>query len=277
MIVNDFELMFFLKKNFKFFFLLDDSLRSVIIFNIIKNFFKRKIFLVNFEDFNCSTYANKILVFKEKFHNIFDNEIIHKLISNNNVIILISNDFKDKTFINKINYFFKKYIIIITFKELTYRENFLWIKQFFIYKSYYFNDRICNYLSIFFKKKLELFIINFELNIYNKSLLQLLLNINLNINYDFSLINLHKKKINMLLYAYKNKNNHVNLLKKYDELNFKNKFIMYLFIILDINEKNNEQLNYEIILFNFIINTFFEKRNRGNYFDNLNIKYITKK
>lgn len=277
MIVNDFELMFFLKKNFKIFFLLDDSLRSIIIFKIIKKFFKRKIFLANFDEFNYNKYVNKILVFKEKFHNIFDNEIIHKLISNNNVVILISNDFKDKTFINKINFFFKKNIIIIAFKELTYRENFLWIKQFFIYKSYYFNDKICNYLSNFFKKKLELFIINFELNIYNKSLLQSLLNINLNINYDFSLINLHKKKINMLLYTYKNKNNHINLLKNYDELNFKNKFIMYLFIILDINEKNNEQLNYEIILFNFIINTFFEKRNRENYFDNLNIKYITKK
>lgn len=90
-------------------------------------------------------------------------------------------------------------------------------------------------------------------------------------------MNLHQKKINMLLYTYKNKNDYINLLKNYYELNFKNKFIMYLFIILDINEKNNEKSNYEIILFNFIINTFFEKKNRENYFDNLNIKYITKK
>jgi hypothetical protein len=277
MIVNDFELIFFLNENLKFFLLLDDSLRSVIILKIIKNFFKKKFFLADFEDFNYNKYTNKILIFKEKFHNVFNNEVIHKLISNNNVIILISKDFKDKTFLNKINYFFKKNIIIITFKELTYKENFLWIKQFFIYKSYYFNDKICNYLNNFFKKKLDLFIINFELNVYNKSLLQLLLIVNLNINYEFSLINLYKKEINMLLYTYKNKNDCINLLKNYDELNFKNKFIMYLFIILDIHEKNNEKLNYEIILFNFIINTFFEKKNRENYFDNLNIKYITKK
>lgn len=275
MIINDFELIIFLKKNFRIFFLLDDSLRSIITFKIIKKFFNKKIFLVNIEDFNHSKYTDRILVFKEKFNYILNNEIISKLISNNNIIILIAKDFKDKNFITKANCFFKKNLIIITFKELTYKENFLWIKQFFIYKSCYFNDKICNYLNKFFEKKLELFIINFALNVYKKSLLQLLLNINLNINRDFSLINLHKQNLNTFLYTYKN--NNINLLKNYDKLNFKNKFIMYLFIILDINEKNNDQLKLEIILFNFIINTFFKIKNRENYFDNLNIKYITKK
>ena len=275
MIINDFELILFLKKKIKIFFLLDDSLRSVIIFKIIKKFFNKKIFSVNVEDFNQNKYTDKILIFKEKFNYILDNEIIHKLISNNNIIILIAKEFKDETFITKINYFFKKNIIIITFKELTYKENFLWIKQFLIYKSYYFNDKICNYLSNFFEKKLELLIINFELNTYKKSLLQLLLNINLNINHNFSLINLHKQNLNTFLYTYKN--NNINSLKNYDKLNFKNKFIMYLFIILDLNEKNNDQLKLEIILFNFIINTFFKRKNRENYFDNLDIKYIAKK
>lgn len=48
MIINDFELIFFLNENFKFFLLLDDSLRSVIIFKIIKKFFKKKNFFSKF-------------------------------------------------------------------------------------------------------------------------------------------------------------------------------------------------------------------------------------
>lgn len=274
MITNDFDFILFLNKNIKVFILLDDSLRSITIFSIIKKFFKKKYVLEEVSDFENNKYTNSIIVFKD----ILNKKNIYKLLSNNNIVIFILPNFKYKNYINEINYNLNKKIIIVLFKYLTYKESFLWLKQFFIYKSFYFNDRIINYLTSYFKNKLDDFIITFESKLDIKtSFLNLLLELRFNINNDFFLENLHNKKFNTSLNEYKKINEYTNLLESYTKLKIENNFILYLFVILDINTKNGTTSNSELILFNFMIDNFFEKNFRNKNFDKFNIKYITKK
>lgn len=279
MIINDFELIKFLNKDINIFILSDDSLRSYIILKIIRNFFKIKCFSENFNEFDYNKYNNSIIIFKEFLNNSFNEKNIYKLLSNNNIIIFILKNFKHEFFIKKMNYHFKKKIIIILFDLLAQKESFLWIKQFFIYKFFYINEKILNYLNNFFNNEIEVFITTFESKIFiKKSFLDLLLNVKIKTNNEnFFLENLNKKKINISLYTYKNTKEYIILLKNYNKNNNENKFIMYLFIILDINTKNNISLNSELILFNFMIDKFFEKNYRNNNFDKFNIKYFAKK
>lgn len=279
MIINDFELIKFLNKNINIFILSDDSLRSYIILKIIKIFFKKKCFSENFNDFDYNKYNNSIIIFRDFFNDSFNKKNIYKLVSNNNIVIFILQNFKHKYFIKEMNYHFKKKIIIILFDLLTKKESFSWIKQFFIYNFFYFNEKILNYLNRFFNNDIDTFITTFESKIcIKKTLLDLLLNVKLKTSNEiFFLENLNKKKINISLYTYRNTKEHIILLKNYNKNNNDNKFILYLFIILDINTKNNITLNSELILFNFMIDKFFEKNYRNNNFDKFNIKYFTKK
>ncbi|HIH2762896.1 MAG TPA: hypothetical protein ACYCDA_00980 [Candidatus Azoamicus sp.] len=270
MIINDFEFILFLNKNknVNVFILLDDSLRSFIIISIIKKILKKKYILEDINDFENNKYTNSIIIFKD----ILNKKNVYKLLQHNNIIIFILQNFEYKNYINK-------KIIIVLFKHLTYKESFLWMKQFFIYKSFYFNDKIINYLTNYFKNKLDSFIITFESKMYIKtSFLDLLLEIRLNVNNDFFFLeNLYKKKINTSLNIYKNIHEYTSLLENYQKLKTENNFILYLFVILDINTKNGTISNSELILFNFMIDNFFEKNFRNENFDKFNIKYITEK
>ncbi len=281
MIINDFEIYFFLNKKKKIFILLDDSVRSYIILDIIKSFYKIKSFFIDLEktnDLDCYKYNNSILIFKNISQDFLYKILIKNLYLNKNVLIFFlktdKNEFLNKKKISNI----KEIILIIKFNELNNIVFFLCLKQFFLHKFYYLNHNIHNYLIFFFKNDFEYLVMQSNLNIKKKiSLLDMILNNKIKNNDTDFLLNLYKKKYEISLYTYKKSIDYNNLLKNYRLFKKNKTIILYLLIILDINIKFNNLFISEIILLNFIINFFFKKKIKENNFDKLDLKYITKR
>lgn len=281
MIINDFELIFFLNKEINVFILLNDSLRSYVIFNIIKYFYKKKCFWI---DLNTSTnldflkHTNSILVFKNISHDLISKMVMNDFFLKKNIIIFFLKEITYKFSLKKIIISIKKNTIIIKFNDLNNTEKKLWLRQFFLYKSFYLNYKVCSYLVSFLNDDLEHLIIKFSSNINKKlSLLEIILNNNISSNKIDFLLNLYRNDYEISLYTYKKSINYTNLLKNYNSFKKNKEIILYLLIILDLNIKYNNLFLLNLILFNFIMNMFFEKKNKDNNFDKFNIKYITKK
>jgi hypothetical protein len=155
------------------------------------------------------------------------------------------------------------------------------LKQFLVFKSFYCNEKILNYLSYFLKKDFECFISSLKTYLKstmykNNFLLSILLNTKITIE-NFYLEKSNEITHNMIFYSYKKNNNYNNLLNNYYLLKKNNKIVLYFLIVLDINLKNNTISHLELIFLNFIINNYFKNKKRENNFDKFNIKYITKK
>src|SRR5437016_4138387 len=118
MILDDFNILFLLNKNINIFVLLDDSLRSFIIFKIIKKFFKKKCFFENFNDVKNYEYNNNILIFLNISNEIFNKKFIDNLLYENNIIIFILQKFNNEVFMKKINNYFNNKCLIVKFNEL---------------------------------------------------------------------------------------------------------------------------------------------------------------
>lgn len=279
MIINDFEISYSLNKNINIFILLDDSLRSFITIKLIKSFFNKKCVFETKNELNDVNYNNIILILHTIPNDFFDKELLNKIYEKKNILIFILQKYNNTNILKKVNDFLKNNVAIINFKDLNYSESLLWIEQFFNYKSVYCNTNIFLFLNKYFRNNVDIFIIN-SINIYYKTnfLLSFLLNINFETNNEtIFLEHLYKKKYNMTLFLYRNTEEYTFLLKNYSFLKKNNNFILFFLIILDINIKNNNTEALELILFNFIIKTFFEKKLREDNFDKFNIKYITKK
>jgi len=281
MIINDFDIYFFLNKKKKIFILLDDSIRSYIILDIIKSFYKIKSFLIHLEKTNDSDwykYNNSILIFKNISQDFLYKILIKNLYLNKNVLIFFFKTEKKEFLQKKRILNIKEIILIIKFDELNSIVFFLFLKQFFLHKFYYFNHNIHNYLISFLKNDFECLVTQSNLNIKKKmSLLDIVLNNKVKNNDTDFLLNLYKKKYEISLYTYKKSIDYNNLLKNYRLFKKNRTIVLYLLIILDINIKCNNLFILEIILLNFIINFFFKKEIKENNFDKFDIKYITKR
>ncbi len=285
MIIDDFNLLKYLKPNIQLYVLSENSFRSRKILYIIKYIIKKQFLFINIEDKSISDFddiffcrkicfvieicKNDSIVFKRTI--FFINIALKK---SSSVIIILNEYFKEN-----ILYILKS----LTFNYLVIRFNtfdnvclYKWFYQFSMYKNLYINKYQLLYIINFFGKDLCFFISSLNLyknikkNIKIFSLKDLLLISNQKIYKSINLLNKTNRDIFYNLYLYKNLdirkdyiNSFHNIIYAYDDKKFyitklDKIFINLILILLDINiKKNNIGISW-LLIFNIITRFVFK-------------------